>query len=205
MAGASHTDERGGTAAVAMGEKKRTHSKAQPLRPEIVVLPRGIGPVHLLNRNDVLSGRGGRINLHVGNVQCRHMVQQRKGEHLNRGTRKLEKAHIAAEIVQQIRNMDPPGRFLKEDASGIWCDIGDAKAISKVGQASSVPIFPKHFFWVEHERRQPNGAKRANENLPLQQQYLLTVQHLTCALVKLPRRLRPPFQTTQSIVLQPTR
>jgi len=32
--------------------------------------------------------------------------------------------------------MNPPGRFLKEDASdGFWYDIGDAKAIKKTGQA----------------------------------------------------------------------
>lgn len=32
--------------------------------------------------------------------------------------------------------MDPPGRFLKEDRdTGLWFDIGDAKAIKKTGQA----------------------------------------------------------------------
>ena len=32
--------------------------------------------------------------------------------------------------------MDPPGRFLKEDrGTGLWFDIGDAKAIKKTGQA----------------------------------------------------------------------
>lgn len=74
-------------------------------------------------------------------------------------------AHIAAKLVERIRTMDPPGRFLKEDSdTGMWCkfsqrsyhsfvfllslffaqciyrffhtgDIGDAKAIKKVGQA----------------------------------------------------------------------
>ena len=53
-----------------------------------------------------------------------------------KSTKKLEKAHIAAGVVQQIRNMEPSGRFLKEDGdSGMWYDIGDAKAIKKVGQA----------------------------------------------------------------------
>lgn len=31
--------------------------------------------------------------------------------------------------------MNPPGRFLKEDPDGAWFDIGDHKAIKKVGQA----------------------------------------------------------------------
>ena len=46
-----------------------------------------------------------------------------------------EKAHIAAKVVQQIRTMEPNGRFLKEEKDGAWYDIGDQKAIKKVGQA----------------------------------------------------------------------
>jgi hypothetical protein len=92
------------------GAKKST---AQP-RPTIEVLPRGIGPVAEPNVNDVLCGRGGRINSHSGNVQFRDFVQARKKDYLDKKTKKLEKAHIAAELVRHIRNMDPPGRFLKE-------------------------------------------------------------------------------------------
>ena len=55
--------------------------------------------------------------------------------YLDEKTKKLEKAHIAAQIVYMIRSMNPPGRFLKEDPDGSWWDIGDQKAIKKVGQA----------------------------------------------------------------------
>lgn len=130
-------------------------STAQP-RPSIRVPPRGIGPVYEPNPNDVLSGRGGRINAHPGNgtlscvynvfilarlshavsiVQFRDLVAERKRDYLDPATKKLEKAHIAAGVVDQIRRMNPSGRFLKEDANGAWYDIGDAKAIKKVGQA----------------------------------------------------------------------
>lgn len=114
--------------------KSGKKSTAQP-RPEIQVPPRGIGPVHEPNINDVLCGRGGRINAHSGNVQFRDMVCERKKEYLDKNTKKLEKAHIAADVVHTIRNMEPGGRFLKEDSGGLWYDIGDAKAIKKVGQA----------------------------------------------------------------------
>lgn len=108
---------------------------AQP-RPALQVPPRGIGPIRHPNQNDVLCGRGGRINAHEGNVQFREIVLQHKKEYLSKTTKKLEKAHIAARIIQQIRTMDPPGRFLKEDAdTNFWFDIGDAKAIKKAGQA----------------------------------------------------------------------
>ena len=84
----------------------------------------------------VLCGRGGRINSHPGNIQFRDMVQDRKVAYLAPSTKKLEKAHIAAKIVSDIRTMEPNGRFLKEDRdTGLWFDIGDAKAIKKAGQA----------------------------------------------------------------------
>jgi hypothetical protein len=114
-----------------MGRK----STAQP-RPVLHIPPRGIGPIVDPNENDVLCGRGGRINSHAGNVQFRDVINSRKKEYLAPSTKKLEKAHIAAAIVNDIRNMDPPGRFLKEDRdTGLWFDIGDAKAIKKTGQA----------------------------------------------------------------------
>lgn len=110
-------------------------STAQP-RPDIVIPAGGIGPIAEPNENDVLCGRGGRINSHVGNRQFREVIQSRKKEYLAPTTKKLEKAHIAAAIINDIRSMQPPGRFLKEDGkSGMWFDIGDAKAIKKTGQA----------------------------------------------------------------------
>lgn len=100
------------------------------------VPPRGIGPIAEPNENDVLCGRGGRINAHEGNVQFRDIVMANKKEYLAKTTKKLEKAHIAARVVEFIRTLDPPGRFLKEDAdTGLWYDVGDAKAIKKAGQA----------------------------------------------------------------------
>lgn len=115
----------------AMGRK----STAQP-RPKLFVPPRGIGPIVDPNDNDVLCGRGGRINSHPGNIKFRDVINARKKEYLAPTTKKLEKAHIAAAIVNDIRAMEPPGRFLKEDRdTGLWFDIGDAKAIKKTGQA----------------------------------------------------------------------
>jgi len=110
-------------------------STAQP-RPILNVPPKGIGPIADPNVNDVLCGRGGRINSHAGNVQFRDIIHSKKKEYLAPTTKKLEKAHIAAGIVNDIRTMNPPGRFLKEEkGTGMWYDIGDAKAIKKTGQA----------------------------------------------------------------------
>ena len=74
------------------------------------------------------------MNRHTGNKRYRALVESMKTAYLSPTTRKLEKAHIAASVVNSIRQLDPPGRFLKEDpkCSGIWYEIGDKAAIRKV-------------------------------------------------------------------------
>lgn len=76
-------------------------STAQP-RPALQIPPKGIGPIADPNANDVLCGRGGRINSHTGNIQFRDMIQAQKKEYLAESTKKLEKAHIAAKIVREM-------------------------------------------------------------------------------------------------------
>ena len=91
------------------------------------------------NPNDVLCGRGGNINSHRGNEQFRSFVEKRKRVYLT-ARFKREKRLIASSIVNEIRAMDPPGRFLArkgsmKDDNGYWYDIGDEKARDKTSQA----------------------------------------------------------------------
>ena len=109
-----------------------------------------------IRSNDVLSGRGGRINSHPGNIQYRKLVERHKPIYLNPHTKKSEKQVLATNIVKEIRSMNPPGRFLKEIVSVLkteegeskgdksnnttnsgrqWVDIGDDRATQKTGQA----------------------------------------------------------------------
>mmetsp|Transcript_2271 Transcript_2271/g.3517 ORF Transcript_2271/g.3517 Transcript_2271/m.3517 type:complete len:159 (+) Transcript_2271:144-620(+) len=105
-----------------------------PPRP---IIPAGGAPVKIPHDNDVLSGRGGGVNSHPGNKRYRDLVISVKAEYLSPRTRKMQKSHIAANIVRMIRQQsDPPGRFLKMDAStGMWHEIGDKSAFRKTGQA----------------------------------------------------------------------
>ena len=98
--------------------------------PVVHVQPGQGGLISTLNDNDVLSGRGGRVNKHPGNIVFRTLVQDYKHEYLDPRTRKMEKAHVAARLVAQVRGMNPPGRFLKEDSDnpGMFLEIGDQKA-----------------------------------------------------------------------------
>jgi hypothetical protein len=43
---------------------------------------------------------------------------------------------ISRSIVQAVRSLDPPGRFLDKDPlTGLWHDIGHKKAVEKTSQA----------------------------------------------------------------------
>ena len=87
-----------------------------------------------VNENDVLCGRGGATNSHSGNRSYRELVKQYKDKYLQ--AKKKQKPNVAAEVVAKIRNLEPPGRFLKKDKeSGWYLDIGDARAKEKTSQA----------------------------------------------------------------------
>ena len=43
---------------------------------------------------------------------------------------------ISRSIVEAVRSLDPPGRFLEKDPNtGLWSDIGHKKAVEKTSQA----------------------------------------------------------------------
>lgn len=43
---------------------------------------------------------------------------------------------ISRSIVEAVRNLNPPGRFLEKDLNtGLWFDVGDKKAVEKTSQA----------------------------------------------------------------------
>ena len=86
------------------------------------------------HHNDVLSGRGNSVNLHSGNKNYRSIVQKFKIEYV--AAPKQQKPQYARKVVDAIRSLNPPGRFLKQDPETmLWFDIGDKKAIDKARQA----------------------------------------------------------------------
>ena len=87
--------------------------------------------------NDVLNGRG-KFAMHWnGNRFFRALVESRKEEYLNADND--NKIAIARSIINIIRTQNPPGRFLKLDAStNKWNDINNKKAARKIRQALRV-------------------------------------------------------------------
>lgn len=96
--------------------------------------------------NDVLCGRGGDINVHVGNEHYRYLIESKRIEYLT-SKFKREKRVIATQVVEAIHSLSPPGRFLsKIQAHGRkrgrskgpdlgWNEIEHEKAIEKASQA----------------------------------------------------------------------
>ncbi|KAL9178933.1 hypothetical protein ACHAXT_011906 [Thalassiosira profunda] len=86
------------------------------------------------HENDVLSGRGNFVNHHAGNEKFRKLVNHHKTAYV--ACPKAKKAIYAKIIYDEIRNMDPPGRYLKQDPkTKLWNTIGEKKAIDKTRQA----------------------------------------------------------------------
>ena len=84
--------------------------------------------------HDVLSGRGNYVNYHVGNEHFRSLVKKHKIAYV--ACPKPEKGRFSTIIVDEVRSLDPPGRFLKQDATTkLWQDIGDKKSLDKTRQA----------------------------------------------------------------------
>lgn len=143
-------------------------------------IPAGRGsPVQSPHVNDVLSGRGKRINSHPGNVFFHQLVHDAKPEYQR--TKKLHKKPVVEHIVSDIRTLDPPGRFLKEDPhTGLWVEIGDEQALLKAAQAlrddmraemhASPAVIPKEEA-VENPKELPH-AHRVSHTTHATQQHL---------------------------------
>lgn len=89
--------------------------------------------------HDVLSGRGGGINSHPGNKVFREWVRVRK-EAYNLAATKAEKAEVAHQVMNLVRNQQPPGRFLQRDpnsstSSSLWVELDGNRVLAKTSQA----------------------------------------------------------------------
>jgi hypothetical protein len=84
--------------------------------------------------NDVLCGRGGGTNNHIGNSHWRMLVAANKQLYIT--LPKRQKMLLSRSIVNAVRSQNPPGRFLQKDnKSNLWFDVGDQRAQEKTSQA----------------------------------------------------------------------
>mmetsp|Transcript_23196 Transcript_23196/g.40815 ORF Transcript_23196/g.40815 Transcript_23196/m.40815 type:complete len:697 (+) Transcript_23196:76-2166(+) len=86
------------------------------------------------HHHDVLCGRGVTTNRHPGNESFRRLVGLNKEMYVT--STKRQKMAISRSIVEAVRSLDPPGRFLDKDPqTALWYDIGHKKAVEKTSQA----------------------------------------------------------------------
>lgn len=91
-------------------------------------------PLYEKHSHDVLLGRGGSTNNHIGNRNWRALVASLKHFHIT--LPKRQKAILSKSIVRAVRSQNPPGRFLEKDVeTNLWYDVGDSRAIQKTAQA----------------------------------------------------------------------
>jgi hypothetical protein len=81
--------------------------------------------------NDILCGRGGSSNRHLGNIHFRELVAANKSIYV--GLTKKQKMLVARKIVDAIHNTN--GRFLSKDLdTGLFYDIGLPRSLEKTSQ-----------------------------------------------------------------------
>jgi hypothetical protein len=155
------------------------------------------------HKHDVLSGRGGGINMHPGNKVFREWVADRKEEY-NLAPNKHEKTRIAMEVIERVTAQNPPGRFLIRDptsgsSQSWWVEVDEARALAKTSQAlreGAPQIRLAHreelLERANHtkQRRSTAGTKRKRK--PAQQQQ---PQHVTTTSPTFPSM--PPRQPIQ--------
>ena len=116
------------------------------------------------NNNDILLGRGGYNNKFVGNEQLREFAMEYVTEYLD--STKSKKTRLAKALVNRIRSLDPPGRFLKKLDNGQWMDIGDDLARDKASQVLRDAVRDVPEYQEVRQRRLDTSQKKADTSLP---------------------------------------
>ncbi|KAL3817551.1 hypothetical protein ACHAXA_010570 [Cyclostephanos tholiformis] len=87
----------------------------------------------VITDQDVLFGRGGLTNHHIGNLRYRDIISIHRQDYIQ--AHKTEKPNVARRIVKAIRTGLNPGRFLRKGEDGKWHQVSDKQAAWKASQA----------------------------------------------------------------------
>ena len=94
-----------------------------------------------VHEHDVLSGRGVNFAQHPGNERFRALVLSRADDSYCQEYSVSEKRAVASAIIEHIRQLKPPGRFLRRAANssrgmaGPWEELTPHEVIRKTCQA----------------------------------------------------------------------
>ncbi|CAB9510724.1 expressed unknown protein [Seminavis robusta] len=83
--------------------------------------------------NDILMGRGGKNNMHIGNEKLRQLARAKASKYIKADKR--EKSLMSLDLVAQVHAMTPAGRFLKRDPVSMnWQLVPSELAREKASQ-----------------------------------------------------------------------
>ena len=92
----------------------------------------------------MICGRGGKSLYHKGNIEYRAVITANKERYIK--ARRNVKQLLVKSVVDAVRLLNPPGRFLELDNdTGFWYDIGDKRAFAKV---SVLLVFMSLFYFL---------------------------------------------------------
>ena len=128
--------------------------------------------IHNPHPNDVLSGRGGGVNGHEGNIRFRVWVAQRKNDYILAPCKK-KKDQVARDVIAIVQNQDPPGRFLQKDPMGsagnAWIELDDGKMMARTRQAlrEGAPVIREaHKYELQEQRRTKSRTLKISVHPP---------------------------------------
>jgi hypothetical protein len=115
-----------------------------------------------INSNDVLCGRGGATNNHIGNKRFRTIISEYQLGYLQ--ARKKEKVVVARRIVDCVKMNG--GRFLKrDDSTNMWVEVSIKKATEKTSQALREGLDVRHKT-IRPEKMHRLGTSPGNDESP---------------------------------------
>jgi hypothetical protein len=117
--------------------------------------------------HDVLCGRGGATNSHIGNSHWRTLVTTNKELYVT--LPKRQKQLLSKSIVHAVRSQNPPGRFLQKDfPTGLWFDVGDVRAQEKTSQAlrEGAPLLRDKLKNADGSTNNGNGGAEGEAEVP---------------------------------------
>jgi hypothetical protein len=80
----------------------------------------------------LIYSRGGKNNSHIGNEKLREMA--RNVTEVYKSASKKEKTKMAWDLIQRVKALKPPGRFLRRIDTGAWEEVDIHSAREKAGQ-----------------------------------------------------------------------
>ncbi len=133
-----------------------------PQQPVQVAAPVASNDEIQVSHQDVLFGRGGQTNRHIGNLRYRDIIALHRADYVRAS--KVEKPNVARRIVKAIRTGKNPGRFLRKGDDGKWQEVSDKEASWKASQALREKTRWSSMKQQKAAQEIAEGSQKANEH-----------------------------------------